>query len=392
MNKDFDLKFSFWNYVPLSPSSKEMVREWKTLGMNMAMSHVYDPANCKKEDMIALLDECQKEGIQVLVYDLRTSFHTFIQMGEEAFKEGVKEAAEDFGHHPAVYGFCLGDEPNFEQVDAFIQTSLIVQAIMPWLTPFGNLIPYFGDNETQALLGRSEEFYRSLVNRIVKEGRMPSLGYDHYVQCYDEDMDQKKGIKEFLYGLRQYGKIARENDIPLYVSLLSVRHWFYREPTFDDFRWQLSMSLAHGARGFFWFFLQEGVLEHGFGEPPFAGPNHRKTPLYDRLMGAQERFQRETLPLFNDLRYEDCLYFGDGMERSVKMMGMEIKAERNQLSVLSIFTAKDGQMVAMLVNGDQRKANLYRVKKQDGSQMDCYLLPGELRLFHLLEKGGLSNE
>ena len=66
--KRMDFKIGFWNYVEtgiLDP--KKAVKDWKELGMTLPMSFAYDPKKHKKEDMIALLDECQKEGMKVIV-------------------------------------------------------------------------------------------------------------------------------------------------------------------------------------------------------------------------------------------------------------------------------------------------------------------------------------
>ena len=72
-----DFKIGFWNYVEtgiLDP--KKAVKDWKELGMTLPMSFAYDPKKHKKEDMIALLDECHKEGMKVIVCDIRASYRT----------------------------------------------------------------------------------------------------------------------------------------------------------------------------------------------------------------------------------------------------------------------------------------------------------------------------
>lgn len=378
---NFDLKFSFWNYCPLTSDSWKRVKEWKELGMNLAMSYVYDPLSCKKEDMIALLDECEKQGIKVLIYDKRTSFYNLIQKGEEAFRKEVKEASLDFSSHPATYGFCIGDEPNFEQVDAFIKSAQIVSEITQNPNNFGNLLPYFGDKELQDLLGRSEEWYCALVKRILTESKLPFVGYDFYEQCFDSYMDQETGIKHFLYGLRMYQKCTSELGIPFYVSLLAVRHWHFRKPSYDDFKWQLAMSLAHGARGFVWFFLEQHEVVSDFDEPAILS-NGDHSPIYDDLKRAQTRFQKRVLPLFNSLRFEKVSYIEGKFNPSYKDEDIEISSRRGLFSTLSYFSSSDGRRYALLVNGSQTLSNFYQIHLGK-TNVEAWILPGDFRLFDI---------
>lgn len=382
---DWKLKFSFWNYVPLGPSSYQRVKEWKQLGINLAMSYVYDPSKSKKEDMIALLDASKKEGIDVLIYDLRTSFYNLLAKGEEEFKKDVESAYEDFGRHPATYGFCLGDEPNFEQVPFFIKTSQIVHEIMPDLHHFGNLLPYFSNKEEQELLGRNEQFYLSLLNQIYQGGTFTSLSFDQYRQCYDEGMNQKEGVKHFLYGLRMFQKASKDFGLPMYVSLLAVRHWNYREPTYDDFRWQLAVSLAHGARGFFWFYLEGDESDPAYDYPAIISDSGEHTPLYDTLRRAERRFQKEVLPLFDALSFLDVTYFGDGLSRDYRDEDIVISSNRESLSLLSRFVDEKGNRYALLVNANQRLSNFYSIEFA-GEKKEKWLLPGAFALFDITNR------
>ena len=382
---DRKLKFSFWNYVPVSGSSYKRVKDWKELGINLAMSYVYDPSSSTKEDMIALLDECKKEEIDVLIYDKRTSFYNLLEKGETKFREDVRSAYEDFGEHPATYGFCLGDEPNFEQVDAFIKTSQIVSEIMPNIHHFGNLLPYFSNKEEQELLGRDEKFYFSLLEKIYRNGAFSSLSFDQYRQCYDSYMNQKEGVKHFLYGLRMFQKASKEFDIPMYVSLLAVRHWNYREPTVDDIRWQLAASLAHGARGFFWFYLEGGNHECAFDDPAIIRDNGEHTPIYDRLRRVERRFQKAVLPIFDTLSFQDITYFGDGLMNGYHDDDIDISSNRSLLSFLSHFVDGKGNRYVLLVNGDQRLSNLYTIAFA-GEKKETWILPGEFVLYDVTNR------
>ena len=83
-------KTGFWNYFPFGHlDDNEALKDWKEMGMNMPMTFHYKPERDSLEQMISLLDGCQKEGMQAIVCDVRTRFSTDVKVGKEAFIEGV---------------------------------------------------------------------------------------------------------------------------------------------------------------------------------------------------------------------------------------------------------------------------------------------------------------
>ena len=122
---DRDIKFGFWNYVESGVYGVEAVDQWKDLRCNLPMSFTFDINKHKKEDMIAVLDKCQEYGMKLVLRDERTSFRTFQRLGKEEFKKGVLNAYNDFGKHPATFGFFVGDEPGVTEYDDYIAILVI---------------------------------------------------------------------------------------------------------------------------------------------------------------------------------------------------------------------------------------------------------------------------
>ena len=123
-------KIGFWNYVNTGVLDAEQAADdWKALGMNMPMSFEYDPAKNRKEEMIAQLDACEKRGMKLIVCDARTTFFRYMAVGEEAFRKGVREAAKEFGDHPAFCGFHVGDEPGKTQWKAAENAYIICREV-----------------------------------------------------------------------------------------------------------------------------------------------------------------------------------------------------------------------------------------------------------------------
>ena len=186
------------------------------------MSFVFEYQKNKKVEMIELLDECQKHHLKMIIFDTRTQFRNLHSMTKEEYRRLVKAAFDDFGHHEAAFGFSIGDEPSPEEIGLFIDAMNIVKEEMPELTPFGNLIPYFGSDCNVGLDLPKEEYYKGLVDRILKESHPPIIGYDQYSQMFDSYQDQRRGIDGYFYGLDCYYEVTKRYDIPFYISLLSV--------------------------------------------------------------------------------------------------------------------------------------------------------------------------
>lgn len=379
--------FSFWNYLYISNSidTKSIVKKWKDCGTNVAMSFAYDPTKCDKSKMIELLDECDKQGLKVIINDDRTNFLQLDKIDKETFVSNVKQAYLDFGKHSAAFGFFIGDEPDFDHIDNFIYTAKVVKEIMPDLTHFGNLLPYWGDKKTCEKNGYTEEFFYKLVSRILKETNLKIIGFDHYTQCFDSSLDQEKGIEFFLYDLRMYQKVCREFNIPFMVSVLSTQHWQHRIVNHDDIRWQISASLAHGAEGVMWFYFHQKSLDVGFGLSPFIGEELIETDLYKTLLVEQKRIINNYFPLLDNLVFEKVEYIckknGYRCENSLLK---EFKADRNTLSFVSSFYDKtNGDKCLMLTNGDQKISNHYSFMIGN-SHEDFWLLPGEFKIIKII--------
>ena len=163
--------------------------------MNLCMSFDFDVRKHNKQDMLDILDECAAQGMKIIIRDKRTRFKRYQKQSKDEFVKGVKEAYEDFGKHPATFGFYIGDEPNAEQEQAFIDTAKILLKEMPGLVPFGNLLPYWGSSDFAMLAGKKAEYFYETVDRILKETKLPLIGYDHYTQCLQEDQNQEAVLR-----------------------------------------------------------------------------------------------------------------------------------------------------------------------------------------------------
>lgn len=285
-----NFKIGFWNYVPVGTiDTKKAVSDWEELGMSLPMSFSYDASTHKKEDMLSMLDECHKKGMQVIVCDKRTNFRTLLKTQDRAaFEQGIKDAATDFGNHPAVFGFEVGDEPDKNSWEVALDTYKMVKAAAPHLTPFINMYPLWaGEQSFYDTMGVHTTDYGKKNADFMRRAGANLISYDCYSQCSFfekdcKDYEKQEGIDLYFQNLNLFRTAAEENDGVFFNSILSVGHWAYREPTENDLRWQLSTSIAHGAQGVMWFFLYERRLDGSFRRPPID-LFWKRTPLFDEL-------------------------------------------------------------------------------------------------------------
>ena len=91
-------KIGFWNYEKMGVIGAEKAAgDWKDAGFNLAMTFEYDSQKNRPEEMIELLDECEKRGIRAIVCDSRTRFFHYLEAGREKFCEDAAAAVKQFG-------------------------------------------------------------------------------------------------------------------------------------------------------------------------------------------------------------------------------------------------------------------------------------------------------
>ena len=388
MNKD--VKFGFWNYIESGKLGKEAVRDWKELGMNLAMSFDFDAEKHDKRDMLAILDECKAQDIQLIIRDKRTRFRTYQKLSREEFLVGIRAAYEDFGNHEATFGFFAGDEPNEQELPAFIDTMRILREEMPNLTPFGNMLPYWGSSDFDMETSLSAEHFYALVDRTFKESKTPVIAYDHYTQCLQENEDQETGINGWYYDLDMYQKVSKENGGFFYVTALCVWHWAYRVPTEDDFRWQINTALAHGARGILWFHLYNLAGDDSYRNAPFYGKDFKRTETFTYLARQQDIFRQRYMEQFNKMELTAVYHTGHIYDSAKRFTAddviKEIKGKFTYPTIISYYKEfESGERWVSIVNAHQRYANLLWIQFTCGAKKDVWLAPGEMKLYKLSE-------
>ena len=271
----------FWNYTRTGDLGPEAVKDWADLGMTFAISpEFYD--GCDKAALLAILDACEQRGLRVIVSDARARWWSGGGT-EEGCEAAFRAAYEDFGRHPAVIGFHVGDEPTTdEKFAAAAQACRVQQRIAPELTPHLNFLPYWkGQEETILKAPTFEDWAR----RFVPEAGLKILCYD----CYTQMNPEEAGVHQYFTNLYKFASGAEAAGIDPWTTLLSVGHFRYRVPSEDDLRWQLNTAAASWMKGILWFIVYERAPMSNYRLPPIDEFGER-TETFARLSRVNRHF------------------------------------------------------------------------------------------------------
>lgn len=272
-----------WQFIDAKVQSEKDVKAWKDLGLNLVISPTYFADTTPKEDMIALLDQCEAQNIKVILLDRRVSY-TELSKGEDVYRKQVQATIDDFGSHPAVVGFYVCDEPNKSNLDLCLKATKINKEMAPHLSPFVNQNPWGDDAWFPSFLGF--DTCEKYVDYICKNGAIDLISMDCYFQM---DPDNPDGMDNYFRSLNRYSKEAIKHNLPFYVTNLSVGHYNYMSPNADNIRWHINTSFAHGANGLMWYSLR----------PSNLNSNYRDFPI--NVFGERTK-------VFEDLSFENRLF------------------------------------------------------------------------------------
>lgn len=348
-----------WTYFPLKRAYPGMVKDWHDLGLNNPLTPSFAEGDDKNE-MLRILDECASYGMEVFLWDERALWRTLTQHGEAVYRRKVSEAIADFGGHPAVKGFYIGDEPDApDAADAFA-AARICRELAPNLVHFLNLLPWF--DWIGPRIG--SDAYAPYLDRAVEEGRVQLLAYDCYTQMWEGD----KGFDVYFNNLREHSEAARRNHVDFCPTLLSMGHYDYRCPSYDDFRWQLSTAAAFGAKSAYWFYIHQTDFHANYRRPVLNFWNERTTE-YEWLSAVNRQFQlmfgSELMRLhIEDIGFTVKAYGGCELFKPCdKILGVDNGKNLNLL--FNRFSDDQGGKYAVIVNADTKEnctANIHLAK------------------------------
>ncbi len=402
---------SFWSYTNLkehgSHFTEAEVASWADAGFTVPQTPSCDPADlAQKAQMLHILDWIGKHGIKAIVCDPRSYWRPG-EGGKLApdFADKFRAAVKDFGAHPAVFGFHVGDEPDADAKKSFFEACRVQKEIAPKLHPYANLLPWFPGIEKRA----GTDTWPNYLDEFAKDANADLVSYD----CYAQMNPGESGWAFYFENLRLYREAALRNGIPFWNTLLSVGHFNYRVPNEDEIRWQFNTTIASGAHGILWFFYYMRQPEANYRTSP-VDEHWNRTPTYDYIRRVQKSFHKRYGDLFTRLACTRVRFFPKALGQGEEFVPDGIVSAVSGGRVLvSTFVDEKGQRYAMIVNlsmtesshvsvtfpgadvkvfswdwnGHEYEGNAYSAdsseRKADGLVVNHWLAPGQEAMYRV---------
>lgn len=220
-----------WVSPPASFADSARYAEMAQAGLNLALPALDDTGGLA--DMgPAQLDLAARNGLRVLVWDAR--FERLIEPGIDG-DSLLDVITGDYGSHPALAGYYLGDEPQPDLYPLLAWVHAGLRARDPSHPGWNNLLGRSAYGSATAL----EDRLRAYADTV-----QPA------VLCNDQyDFTTNGDRGQFFENVTRLSLVAREFGVPFWCVVQLVEHQGYRALTQGELRWQVSHLLAYGAHG-----------------------------------------------------------------------------------------------------------------------------------------------
>lgn len=368
---------SFWNYtdIEIFDDAEACVKDWVDAGMTLGFSPTFNSA--KKDQLkriIKILDVADKYNMKVILWDGDMLQNFRQDRSEKEIRKGCQEINARYKNHPAIFGFFCGDEPEGEGFKHACNRVRILKEELPEQTPFLNLLPYI-PGATPKRVG-----YRSWFEYLDDYCTMSNtdlIGYD----CYTQMEKETKGFDIYFKNLNLASKVAIKHDVAMWSSILSAPHFSINSMTEDDFHWQLSTALAHGANAVLYFFLY--IREPHVNYRQVAIDEHyERTPTFYALSRVNRTFLKSAAPIFAHLKLDRVRHVYQSWGDTEPFVAfdnsyigeVESKREEKVPIIISEFThRKTGDKYIAVVNNSRTENNQIAVfiEAKEGTEVNA---------------------
>ncbi|HOX37233.1 MAG TPA: hypothetical protein PL033_04520 [Candidatus Brocadiia bacterium] len=367
---------SFWSYTNLGQHMKYMdeaeVEEWADAGFTVPQSPGYDPNNPEHvAHMRKMLDWAQARGMKLILGDPRG----YARKGPGGdgglippdYADGIRKAVAQFGDHPALFGLHVGDEPDADMKEAFFECYRVQKEIAPKLHPFANLLPHFPGIELRA----GTPGWPAYLDEFVKKSNADLISYD----CYAQMNPGVDGWKDYYRNLRLYREAAQRNGVPFWNTTLSVGHFRYRCPNYDELRWQFNTTVCSGASGILWFFYYMRQPHANYRLSP-VDENWDRTETYYDIRRFQKDFHRHYGGLFlkiapTRVNFHPEEIGGGKVFTPNELVSVLSPDKKDHPLLLGEFADVEGRRYVMLVNNSMR-GSVYATLKFPGKDVKVF--------------------
>ena len=248
------------------------------------------------------------------------------------------ETAGAVRHHPALFGYMLGDEPRMADFDTYKHRYHAIRAADSTHLCYQNLFPYYGDELLETIGAASYEEYLRKFSEIP----LPQISFDFY-PIWDYDIRPT-----WYYTLEAVRRESLRTGVSFWAFVLSTPHVGYPQPTLEMLRLQIYSNLSYGAQAIQYFTFrtppQDDTYDYHNGPITLEG---KKTETYN-IVREMNRELREVIPFF-----DGCTVERVGHLLEVPLGTERFKGMPRGLRRLKVVGTR-GAVVSVLRQGDKR--------------------------------------
>ncbi len=353
----------FWNYTNLDEhldrQQQADVQQWAEAGFTAPISPGFDSLNPSHVTHIKqMLDWCQRANMKLRLSDKNAygpgrEGETIAKVPAD-YRQKFRKSYNEFKGHKALFGFVVGDEPTKSNGPGYFEVYKTQVEVAPELTPFMNLLPYWPTAEMEV----GFETWSKYLDAVAKNSDLKLYSYDCYTQ-----MGAWRGWEGYFENLRLFREASIRNEVPFWTSLLSVGHFGYKCPDYEDLKLQFSTAICAGASGIDWFFY---YMREPHGNYRFSPVDEfwETTQTYDDLRKIHKAFHKRYGDLFNKLVSSRVIFYpkarggfdafssdsSDTVVADVKIAQCQSEDKSTATVMLGEFVDKDGNNYLMIVN------------------------------------------
>jgi len=352
----FNLKLypiGFWNYVKLDTDfdamNEQAVAEWAEMGCTVAQAPFWNVDDPKQHQRIKqILDWSDARGMKVILRDTRLSGPRF------------DEAINEFGHHPAMFGYHIGDElaPK-EMMGPISDMTQKLQDKLPTLHTHYNQFAIWPEWELFPGYASPTAFQLAFVAK----SKSVLLSYDNYTQFWPgKDGIHPKfgatGWDKYFDNLRIFHEVSLRSGVPFWSTICSASHMTLKITSYDQLAWQFHSAVCAGANGVEYFLMYQWDPAYNYRDSPIDA-FWRKTTTYEDLRTIHQSFHRRYGDLFNRIVCTRVTFVGKvyGAGKAFTPNGLvsfvgpdELESYPNHPLLVGEFVDKEGQRYLMVVN------------------------------------------
>ncbi len=342
------IKTLFWNYIDFRDYKPEMLDDWAKCGMTHPVSPRMDTNVDDCDAFLKMLDDAHARGLKIIVQATDITIDKYLR-GADEYRAACERVHGLFGRHPAVCGYYAGDEPDIFNEKLYFESVKILKSIIGDKIAFCNMGSV--ERSERMLLKKKGQTLTEWVKEFVDYSGADVLGYGSYSPLLPGSI----GVDEHFALTREFSKATKAAGIEMWASTISSCHYNFRVPTELDFQWQLTTSVALGAKAIVWFrFYDKIFLPEYYGSP--VDEFGEKTQHYYNLARVQKRFNVHFGEIMARLNFLDAYGVGisfGGYHYFTPESSDLVERVFCPHGLISFFKDDDGNDYAVVVNTSQ---------------------------------------